>query len=190
MTFTAEMTKALAWPVALVVTSLIFRPTISGLLEGVRLRRIGKGEWSADFETAAKEVRAELPSPAQDEPERAVSGLLNEEMEHLVDIAPAAAISQAWNALEDRVAAIAEQAAVTQKLLPEVLRALVEKDVIQPAAADSILGLRNMRNLAVHAPPKRLTANQAREFITMVEAIDWTLGRSHKTAFPQRAEGR
>jgi hypothetical protein len=35
--------------------------------------------------------------------------------------------------------------------------------------ADAILGLRNIRNLTVHAPPHRLSA--AREFISMVEAI-------------------
>jgi hypothetical protein len=101
--------------------------------------------------------------------------LLNEETERLVDISPAAAIAQVWNQLEDRVAAIAVQAGLTQKMLPKVLHALVDRNLIQPTTADSILGLRNMRNLAVHAPPKRLTAEQARDFITMVEAIVWTL---------------
>jgi hypothetical protein len=182
MTFIAEMIKALAWPIALIVIGLIFRPTISGLLEGVRLRRIGRGQWSADFETAAEEVRAELPSHGQSEYKPFVSGLLNQETERLVDVSPAAAIAQVWNQLEDRVTAIATLAGLTQKLLPEVLRALVDKGMIQPTTADSILGLRNMRNLAVHAPPKRLTAEQARDFITMVEAIEWTLEQNLKGA--------
>jgi hypothetical protein len=179
MTFTAEMTRALAWPVALIVVGLIFRPTVKGLLEGTRLRRIQKGEWSADFETAAKEVRAELPGPVQNLPEPAISGL-REETQHLADIAPAAAVSQAWNQLEERVAAMAAQAGVTKRLLPEVLRTLAEKGVVQPAVSDSILGLRNMRNLAVHAPPKHLTAEKAREFVTMVDAIMWTLEQNLK----------
>jgi Domain of unknown function (DUF4145) len=182
MNFIAEMTKALAWPIALIVIGLIFKPTISGLLEGVRLRRIGRGQWSADFETATEEVRAELPTQAQSMSKPFISGLLNEETERLVDVYPAAAIAQVWNQLEDRVAAIAAQAGLTQKLLPEVLRALIDKDSIQPSTADSILGLRNMRNLAVHAPPNRLTAEQARDFITMVEAIVWTLEQNVKSA--------
>jgi len=108
--------------------------------------------------------------------------LTNEETEHLVEVAPAAAISQAWSQLEERVAAAAAGAGVTQKLLPEVLRALVEKGMIQPTATDAILGLRNMRNLAMHAPPKRLTSEQAREFITMAEAMMWTLEQNLRSA--------
>jgi Domain of unknown function (DUF4145) len=110
--------------------------------------------------------------------------LLNEETERLVDISPSAAIAQGWNQLEDRVAAIAAQVGLTQKLLPEVLRALVDSRMIQPTTADSILGLRNMRNLAVHAPPKRLTAEQARDFITMVDATVWALEQNLKSASP------
>jgi hypothetical protein len=173
-TFIAEMSKALAWPLALIVVSFIFKRSILGLLEGMRLSRITKGNWSADFAAAAKEVRAELPTPVQNTLKPATVDQLSEE---LVDIAPAAAISQAWNQLETCVAGIAADSNVNQKLLPEVLRALVNKGVIQPSAADSILGLRNMRNLAVHAPPNRLTSEQAREFITMAEAIMWTLGQ-------------
>ena len=182
LTFIAEMTKALAWPVALIVMGLIFRPAISGLLEGVRLRRIERGQWSADFETAAEEVRAELPSHEPSAPKPSISGLLNHETERLVDASPSDAISQVWNQLENRVAVIAAQAGVTQKLLPEVLRALVDKRLIQPTTSDSILGLRNMRNLAVHAPPQRLTSEQARDFITMAEATTWALEQNLKSA--------
>jgi len=151
MTFIAEMTKALAWPAAVIVVSLVFKRPVGHLVEGMRLRRITKSDWSADFEAATNEVRAELPSPAKNATKPAVSGLLNKETEHLVEDAPATAISQGWSQLEDRVAAVAAQAGVTQKLLPEVLRALVEKGMIQPTVTDAILGLRNMRNLAVHA---------------------------------------
>ena len=35
--------------------------------------------------------------------------------------------------------------------------------VIQSSVGDSVLGLRNMRNLAVHAPTDRLTPKHARE---------------------------
>src|SRR5713226_3942036 len=149
MTFIAEMTKALAWPAAVIVVSLIFKRPVGHLVEGMRLRRITRGNWSADFEAAANEVRAELPGPAKNAIMPAVSGLLNKGTEHLVEYAPAAAISEVWNQLEDRVAAVAAQAGISQKPLPEVLRALVEKGVIQPTVADAMLGLRNMRNLAV-----------------------------------------
>lgn len=175
------MTKALAWPLALVVLGLIFRSHLSGLLEGVRLRRVKKGEWLADFETVAQEVRAELPSQGQvpGQAGRSETSLIDEN-ERLLDVAPAAAVSQAWNQLEDRVTAVANSAGIAQKRLPELLRTLVEKGVIKPSVSDSILGLRNMRNLAVHAPPDRLSATQAREFLTMVEAIIWTLQQDLK----------
>jgi len=148
------MTKALAWPIAIVVLSLIFRQHFGGLLEGVKLRRVQKGEWLADFETVAQEVRAELPSQGRTLSETVHSEpSLTEETKRLVELAPAAAVSQAWNQLEDRVIAGAASTGITQTRLPEVLRAMVDKGIIKPSVSDSILGLRNMRNLAVHAPP-------------------------------------
>jgi len=181
LTFISEMTKALAWPLALVVLGLIFRSHLSGLLEGVRLRRVQKGEWLADFETVAQEVRAELPGQGQVLGQARDSEVsLIEENERLLDVAPTAAVSQAWNQLEDRLTSVASSAGIAQKRLPELLRTLVEKGVIKPSVSDSILGLRNMRNLAVHAPPDRLSTTQAREFLTMVEAIIWTLQQNLK----------
>jgi hypothetical protein len=173
-TFIADMTRSLAWPVALVAVGLLFRRTIGDLLEGVRLRRIGRGEWSADFEAAAREVRAELPSSIEQPPALAQTQRLQEAV-RMVDLAPSVAIAEEWNKLEDYVKAIATRSGVQQQVLPEVLRALVEKGVVRSATADAILGLRNMRNLAVHAPPERLTRAQALEFITMADALTWNL---------------
>lgn len=181
LTFIAEMTKALAWPLGLVVLGLIFKSHLRGLLEGVRLRRVQKGEWLADFETVAREVRAELPGQDQVLGQAKGSEIsLIEENERLLEIAPTTAVSQAWNQLEDRLTSVASSAGIAQKRLPELLRTLVEKGVIKPSVSDSILGLRNMRNLAVHAPPDRLSTTQAREFLTMAEAITWTLQQSLK----------
>jgi len=176
------MSRALAWPIALIVVSFLFKRPICRLLEGIRLSRITKGDWSADFAAAASEVRAELPTPVPDTLKPATTRQLSEETKLLVDIAPAAAISQTWNQLESRVAALAAGANISQKLLPEVLRSLVDKGIIKPSVADSILGLRNMRNLAVHAPSDRLTREQGREFITMVEAIMWALEQNLRSA--------
>jgi hypothetical protein len=177
MSFIAEMTKALAWPIAVVVVGLIFRRTISNLLEGVRLRRIGKGEWSADFTAAAQEVWAELPSHPRQE---AHLGEIDAETVRLADASPAAAISDVWGKLEQRVRSSAAKAGVQQQLLPEILRGLTDKHIIRPATADGILGLRNMRNLAVHAPAERLTSTQAIEFINLAAALMWSLEQELK----------
>jgi len=186
LTFIAEMTKALAWPIALVVLGLVFKQHFGGLLEGVKLRRVQKGEWLADFETVAQEVRAELPSPGRSTSETVhTESPLADETKRLIDLAPSAAVSQAWNQLEDRVIAAAASTGITQTRLPEILRAMVNKGLIKPSVSDSILGLRNMRNLAVHAPSDRLTQSQASEFVIMVEAIMWTLQRSLDHPDPQ-----
>jgi hypothetical protein len=180
--FIAEMAKALAWPAAVVLIALIFKRTIRGLLEGVRLRQIKKGEWSADFETAAREVRAELPGFPQRVPLPDETWGLDAKTAHLADADPTAAIAQEWNKLEGRVNAIAAQEGIQQQSFPEVLRALVEKGAVQSATTDAILGLRNMRNLAVHAPPDKLTAGQALEFIMMADATTWSLEQNLKKA--------
>jgi hypothetical protein len=176
MSFIAEMTKALAWPIAVVVLGLIFRRTISNLLEGVRLRRIGKGEWSADFSAAGQEVRAELPSGAPQE----APAEIDAETLHLADVSPAAAIGDVWGELEKRVRGAAVKAGIQHQLLSEIVRGLTEKHIIRPATADAILGLRNMRNLAVHAPAERLTSTQANEFINLAGALMWSLGQELK----------
>ena len=181
-TFIAELAKAVAWPVAILVLGLMFKATINSLLGGVRLRRIKKGEWSADFEAAAREVRAEQPSPKRRVPLPDQTWWLEAGTMRLVDSDPAAAIAQEWNKLEDRVNVIAARVGVQQQLLPEVLRALVEKGVVQSATMDAILGLRNMRNLAVHAPAEKLTAGQALEFIMMADATAWSLEQNVKKA--------
>jgi hypothetical protein len=177
MSFIAEMTKALAWPLAVVIVCLVFRGPISGLLEGVRLRRIGKGEWSADFTTAEQEVRAGLPSGA---PQEAFPGEIGAETLRLADVSPAAAIGDVWGELEKRVRGAAAKAGVQRQFLPEIVRGLTEKHIIRPATADAILGLRNMRNLAVHAPPEGLTSVQANEFINLAGALMWSLEQELK----------
>jgi hypothetical protein len=160
----------------------VFRRIIGKLLEGVRLRRIGKGEWSADFDIGAREVRAELPNQLPDA--RALTGAegISAEVTRLVEIAPAAAILQEWNKLEDRVKAAAALAGLNTQLLPELLRGLVQKGAIQSSTADAILGLRNMRNLAVHAPPGQLTSARATEFVTMADAVTWNFEQNLKKA--------
>jgi predicted transcriptional regulator len=182
MTFIAEMTKALAWPVAIIVLGLIFRTRITGLLEGIKLKRVKKGDWEADFEAMAREVRAELPSPGAPATASKTSKHVPQEVERLIERAPVAAISLAWNTLEERIAEVAARAGIKQKLLAEILRALEEKGMIQPSVRDAILGLRNMRNLAVHAPLERLTLPHAREFVDMVEATSWSLEQGLKSA--------
>lgn len=181
MTFIAAMTKALAWPVAAVILGLIFRRPLGGLLTGVKLRRIKKGDFLADFEAGVQEIRAELPAEAQGSPLLSTTQI-SEESERLIDVAPVAAILQAWNEIEGRVEAAAVQAGLAHRVFPDALRALVEKGMIQHAVRDSIVGLRNMRNLAVHGPSERLTPRQAREFVTMAEAVMWSMEENLKRA--------
>lgn len=183
-TFVVEMTKALAWPVAAIWLSHLFRRPVVQLVEGMRLRRISRGEWSADFEAQASEVRAELPHPSGNVAYTAAASQLEIKIHDLVEDEPTAAIVQAWRQLEDRVTVVAEQNGVREKRLPEILSALVGQSVIPPSTRHAILGLRSMRNLAVHAPPGRMTTQKAREFITMVEAIMWTLQQQNQIATP------
>jgi hypothetical protein len=183
MTFVSEMTKALAWPFAAVSLGLIFKGQLARLLDGVKLRRIKKGDWLADFETQAQEVRSDLPSFSPHLADaRNPSATLPEDIERLISVAPVEAVLRTWNEIERKVIAAMSRAGVVQGRFPEVLRALVDKGFIEEATRDSILGLRNMRNLAVHAPVDRLNPTQAREFITMAEAVLWSMEDNLKKA--------
>jgi hypothetical protein len=172
LTFSAEIVKALAWPVAAVVLALLVRGPLRGLIHGLRLKKVKRGDWEAEFDEAAAEVRAELPPKIKPGPGAASDGLLAE-LAPIIAASPTEAVLTAWKRLEAEIFARAEREGVSTHQFMAALNELVERKVIQPEARNSIMGLRQLRNLAVHGPSGEVSEARARDFLAMADATLW-----------------
>lgn len=182
LTFIAEMTKALAWPLAVVAIGIIFRRHFTSLFDGVRLRRIEKGEFRAEFEMVAQEILEDLPKMGKVPTAEVLPHTVQKKIEHLVGVSPLDAILQAWNQVEGKVNAASARARLARGNFPEAVHELVAKGLLQNMTGDSILGLQKLRNLAVHGPPERIAAKEAREFIALAEAAIWSMEENLRRA--------
>jgi|SRR5580658_2316174 hypothetical protein len=185
ITLIAEIVKAVAWPAAALAIALLLRNPVLGLIEGLRLSRVKYGDWEAQFEQAKREVQQKLLSAA---PQFVAPALPARVASHdETSSSPTAAILSAWDELEAMVATLASKAGITGSL-STMLQELVKRGLVKQGTVDSVEGLRQMRNLAVHAPRGEAPQARAREFVTMVEAIRWTIqqeaSKSTPTAVP------
>ena len=88
---------------------------------------------------------------------------------------PVAAISEAWRRLEKQIRSLAAVQRLQSKSIGAIVGRLAEKAVIRPATRDALLGLMQMRNVAVHNQHDEVDESRATEFLTMAGAMSWTL---------------
>ena len=82
----------------------------------------------------------------------------------------------AWADVENDLRALAVRESVDPNTPFEAaLKALVSKGVLTAEDANSITGLRQLRNLAVHGPAGEVPADRAQGFVAMADAIRWVL---------------
>jgi hypothetical protein len=172
LTLVAEIVKAVAWPAAALMIALLLRNPILGLVEGLRLSRVKYGDWEAQFDEVKQGVQQNISAAA---PQFVAPALPAHVASHdETSSSPTAAILSAWNDLEATVATLASKAGITGSL-STMLQELVKRGLVQQGTVDSVEGLRQMRNLAVHAPGGEAPQGRVKEFVTLVEAIRWTL---------------
>jgi uncharacterized protein YutE (UPF0331/DUF86 family) len=177
-TVVVELVKASAWPVASVILAVMFRRPLIGLVQGIKLKRLKRGDWEADFQEALGEAKREVAalSVAAD---AGVTPKLVEVDGALTGPAAVGAMIAAWNGVEAAVAAAAREAGVAPTSFPEQLRMLAEKGAVAAPTVDAINGLRHLRNLAVHAP-EPIEPEKVREFLQMSNAVLFALSLNVK----------
>ncbi len=94
LTFIAEITKALGWPVAAVVIALLFRDQLKALLVRVRKGKLGPAEF--EFEESVKTLKSEAAQITQGPPE-----VLSKDTVALLATNPRGAIITSWLELEE-----------------------------------------------------------------------------------------
>lgn len=150
LTFIAEIVKAIAWPVAVVLLARIFRPELANLLRGLKKGKIGPAEF--EFERTVKELESTAPdlawTPA--ETDRPI------EYVRLAATHPRAAILEAWVRLEDRAIEFALSKGLTNpsaRRHPQgAFAGIRSSGILSKRHLDVLDELRELRNEAAHDP--------------------------------------
>lgn len=146
LTFTVELAKALAWPVAAVVIALMFRDQLKGLLSRVRKGKLGPAEF--EFEESVRVLKSEAAevtkTPLQPLPKDTLA---------LLATNPRAAIISSWLEVEEALRALLKARNVAPSALGSPLRTLQsvrELGIIDPVFIEFTDELRQLRNRAAH----------------------------------------
>jgi hypothetical protein len=179
LTFIAELTKALAWPVVVLLVALLARKPIGVLLEGLRLQKLKGAGWEFEFgklEAKVQEQVAELPTAASAAPAFAANSASTLNADAL------AVIIGGWVELERRVLEAARERFGDKagKHFSTALRQLVDDHVVSAATVEALLGLQAMRNLAVHAPDEGSLAGRVPHFMSLAQAMRFALDHELK----------
>jgi hypothetical protein len=183
--FIVEMTKALAWPLAVILVIGLLRRPISGLIS--LIRKVRYGDFEINFE---KEIRVaatlakSLPATCT---EQAVGSRTSNRAKllQLAKLSPSAAISAAWIRVEQALAEAGRRHNLFRENQPAtgnpvfIARALALRHGADWTAYEIFTHLRRLRNAAVHqSAGVQITEAEAIEFINLSEQLASLLERA------------
>jgi ABC-type branched-subunit amino acid transport system ATPase component len=170
-TFIVEMTKALAWPLIVLVAVLAFRKPLLRLLPQLRNLKYDKLEFQFAKEVAAveKEAQASLPPV----PQESRLDAIRDKLIKLTMTSPEAAIIEAWRYLEAQQLELVERRKVdvapVVRTMPRVLGALLYKEgMLSEAQHDLVTRLRDLRNDVTHSRTQVVDIERAVSYIESV----------------------
>lgn len=165
LSFVVELTKALAWPIAGVTISLIFRKEFRGLLDRMKRSKVGFAEF--EFEEVVATLKAESSGvslePTATEIDRTVLAL--------IDLNPRQAILNSWVGVESAAIRLAE---VSLKLEPVLarspllaMRAATHRQIVDSKYLEVFNELRSLRNKAAHEAGFSPTRSSVLSFVEL-----------------------
>ncbi|WP_211705776.1 hypothetical protein [Paraburkholderia aspalathi] len=172
LTFVAKVVEALAWPGTVLALLLIVRKELPGIVRS--LRRLKFKDVELEFGEAAKAIATETKEAVP--PARADSKLtggaksdISARLEVVADLAPRAAILEAWLQVEAAAAdVVRKHAAVTISSTPGPLRlldGLRRAGVLNERQVSVFENLRRLRNEAVHGSDVRFSKESVTSYI-------------------------
>ena len=164
LTFIAELVKALAWPLTVMIILLLLRRQIAALIPALQRFRYRDLEFEFNREVQELAVRAREQIPAQPIEAR---GLAN--LQELAQLSPRAVVLESWLQLEKAAmqAARRHNANLTSRELKAPLllgKALENLGVLADETAAIYHRLRNLRNAAAHASDYSFEPEAALEY--------------------------
>jgi hypothetical protein len=184
--FAASVIRSLAWPAAVVLIVFLFRSSIRSALTGpIKRWKVGPTGAEVEYwEQAASEALEQLPPNAAEKAEEALGGGLAGELTPLAEIAPSAAVMEAFVRIEREVRRIVmdppslAQPRQIERMGGRQLAVIAHQDGrISDQSLNAIDGLVVMRNLAAHGRGGEIDTDRALEFVHLADAVLYALGR-------------
>jgi hypothetical protein len=178
LTFISKLIDSMAWPVAAVLLSLIFRKKLAELLP--LLRKVKAGPLEAEFEIATKQVLASTAELAAKE--RKTDTPQIEDKSSLEDTAsklltarsePTATIIEGWSTLDGELHKLGRQTGINgDPLLSEakLYREIMDSDVLPIETRNLVQDLRQLRNQVAHAKVIP-TPESAQDYLVSVQRV-------------------
>jgi hypothetical protein len=177
-----ELVKALAWPTTVLVIIFLFRHAIKNLILSIREGKFKYGNVELSVKRDIKEARQSLEAHQSPEtiqfwqfrhahrlPEdRELSDLMS-----LAEIAPRAAMIEAWTRLE-AAAATFIQSRPPSDLPPQSrppVQLLLKHNLLPSEIIRAIQKLRDARNRTVHSPEFQPSVADAEEYVLLTNAV-------------------
>lgn len=167
-TFIVEMTKALAWPLAVMLAVLALRKSVVRLLPYLTTFKYDKFEVQFAKEVASVEKQAQAALPPV--PKKSGHEAVREQLMNLAMSSPEAAIVEVWRYLEVQLLESAMRnnldIAPAVRTMPMVLAALMYKEgVITEPQHMLIRRLRELRNEVTHSRTGIVDIERATSYI-------------------------
>lgn len=178
--FIAELVRALAWPLAVLILGGMFRTEIRALLGRIRKGKVGPAE--LEFEATVKSLESE----SRLDPGKAPMATLTAPQVAMLSSDPRAAIIGAWLQLEDASEQLLFARARSTDEVPRnkaaQLRRLTRLGILRPETIALLNDLRTLRNQAVHevefAPSAESVASYLRFANELLAAIHAAAGET------------
>lgn len=175
LTFISELTKALAWPLAVVVLVMLLRKPIIEVFPS--LRRLKYKEIELEFSQEVSELKAEVEAIAEEKGEEAPSiTSTSSNLINLVSYSTRAAIMEAWLEVESSGIAVAssfwgQPPNNIFKNMPKLGEYLLQCNIIDENQLTVFNKLRQLRNKAVHAQDLELSEDDARSYVILASDL-------------------
>lgn len=189
--FIDGLVRSAAWPLAVVLISVILRSKIAAMFNVGPLRKLKVGPAEAEWDTAAKQTELLAADVAKDQD--AANQTLPLRLLDTARTAPAGAIAEAALEMEVALRRLLSMSGLPESALRHSLRRLAslarQRELIDMATHSSIDGLAALRNLAIHGE-RRISFTQAVEFLVIADAVMYALTEATQHVPAQEVDQR
>lgn len=176
--FIVRMTEALGWPVFALIIVLILRRPIRQMLTQRPPTRMKAGPFEVEWDRVLSEAETEI-EPAD---RGAAPGVVRNELAAEAATAPPVAVLEAHATVERALRELLAAADVPEQETRRagavgLARLAQRKELISHESVRAIEGVSVLRNLAAHGSAREITAEQANEYLALVDVILFALRR-------------
>jgi hypothetical protein len=187
LTFISSLLGSLAWPLTISFLVFLFRGTIRQILDSVRLKSIKRGDTQIEFEQKISRIRenvsqanlamqGSLTAVKKVRQPKLPQDMFENEIQVISEINPAAGVALAWSHIEKELVAVASKQNPTnfnpRTRQRELIIKLKESGAINEIQYETLIGLRDLRNKAVHEMAQSgLSLADAKEYAYVANSV-------------------